>query len=275
MLRLTRSLAALTLAFAGAAITNAQAMSLDEVKSDGPFAISAQTLPAAGFGGGTIYSPDKPGKYALVAISPGFTAKQVYMTGLGRRLATHGFVVVVIDTKTPLDFPASRATQLLAALKAASAVTTGPAAGKIDITRQAVAGHSMGGGGALEAAAATPGLKAAVAYAPFDLWASPFRKMTVPTAIIGGSVDPIAPVKNFAQVYYNAIPVTTTKLLAVIEGANHNFPESPDPTLPPNEPTSYTQISWFKRFVDQSTEYNSLLRGQDSAWASFTTNGVF
>lgn len=275
MFQINRSLAVLTLAFAGAAASNVGAVTLEEVKSEGAFAVSSQTLPAAGFGGATVFSPNKAGKYALVAITPGFTAKQLYMTALARRLATHGFVVVVIDTKTVLDFPSSRATQLLAALKAASAITTGPAAGKIDVTRQAVAGHSMGGGGALEAAALTPGLKAVVAYAPWNFRSSPYRNLTVPAAFIGGTADVIAPVKFHSQLYYDTIPAKTTKMLAVIEGADHNFPESHDLALPPNEPTSYTQISWFKRFVEQDTGYNQFLRGQDKAWASVTTNGSF
>jgi triacylglycerol lipase len=277
MYQLSRSIAAMTLALAGAAASNASAsaVSLSDVKSEGAFAVSSQTIPAAGFGGATIYSPDKAGKYAVVAISPGFIAKQSAISVLARRLATHGFVVVLIDTKTVLDFPASRATQLLAALKAACAVTTGPVAGKIDVTRQAVAGHSMGGGGALQAAASTPSLKAVVAYAPWDLSSTPYRKLTVPAALIGGSADTVATVKTFAQSFYNAIPATTTKTLAVIEGADHLFPQTDNATQPPNEPTSYTQISWFKRFADQNTDYNEFLRGKDSAWSSFTTNGSF
>lgn len=275
MFTLNRSIAALTLAMAATTSSQAGAVTLEDVKRDGAFTVTSQTLPPAGFGGATIYSPDKPGKYPLIAVTPGFTAKQKLMTGLARRLATHGFVVVVIDTKTLVDFPSSRATQLLAALKATAAVKTGPVAGKIDITRQAVAGHSMGGGGALEAAASTPSLKAVVAYTPWNLTSLPYRKLTVPAVIVGGTEDPIASVKTFAQPFYNAIPATTTKMLAVIEGADHNFPESHDLTLPPHEPSSYTQIAWFQRFVNQDTAYNEFLRGQDSAWRSVVTTGKF
>ena len=175
---------ATTLAFLGLSST-AQALTLDDLKKEGPYAISAQTIPASGFGKGTVYSPNTTGKYALVAVCPGFVSAESSITEISKRLATHGFVVVTIGTKTLLDFPSSRASQLLAALKAASAVTTGPAAGKIDVTRQVVAGWSMGGGGTLEAAAATPGLKAAVAYAPWNLSSSKYKSITVPSAIIG------------------------------------------------------------------------------------------
>ena len=203
--RLKSVIVAAALAFSSWA-ASAQALSLPDLQKDGPHAISAQALPASGFGKGTVYSPNTPGKYALVAVCPGFVSAESSITDISKRLATHGFVVVTIGTKTLLDFPSSRASQLLAALKAASAVTSGPAAGKIDVTRQVVAGWSMGGGGTLEAAAATPGLKAAVAYAPWNLSSSKYKSIQVPSAIIGGTADTVAPVANHSQPFYNAIP---------------------------------------------------------------------
>lgn len=247
----------------------AQSLSVDALKKDGPHAISAQTLPASGFGKGTLYSPNTPGKYALVAVCPGFVSAESSITEISKRLATHGFVVVTIGTKTLLDFPSSRASQLLAALRAASAVTTGPAAGKIDVTRQVVAGWSMGGGGTLEAAAATPGLKAAVAFAPWNVSATKYKSIQVPSAIIGGTADTVAPVADHSQPFYSAIPMTTPKLLGVIQGADHFFPNKA------SEPASYTNIAWVKRFADGDTRLGEFLQGRDAAWASFASNGPF
>ena len=241
---------ATTLAFLGLS-TAAQAVTLDDLKKDGPFAISAQSIPASGFGKGTVYSPNTPGKYALVAVCPGFVSAESSITEISKRLAS------------------SRASQLLAALKAASAVTTGPAAGKIDVTRQVVAGWSMGGGGTLEAAAATPGLKAAVAYAPWNLSSSKYKSIKVPSAIIGGTADTVAPVASHSQPFYNAIPATTPKLLGVIQGADHFFPNKA------SEPASYSNIAWVKRFADGNTAYADFLLGQDAAWASFVSTGPF
>lgn len=259
---------------AAATMPQANALTIEDIKTDGAYTISSQSLPAAGFGGATVYSPNKPGKYPLVAVSPGFVAKRIKMAGLGRRLATHGYVVVVIDTRTLLDFPSSRGNQLLAALKAASLVTTGPAAGKIDVSRQVVAGHSMGGGGAMEAAAAASNIKAVVAYAPFNFWSTPYRRISAPTAIIGGSADLVAAAPFFARPFYNTIPNSTSKMLAVIKGANHFFPESDDPSLPPNEPTSYSQIAWLNFFVKQKSGYKQFLQGKDPAWLSVTGNRI-
>jgi len=247
----------------------AHALTLDDLKKDGPYAVSSQTIPGSGFGKGTIYSPNAAGKYALVAVVPGFVSAESSMTEISKRLATHGFVVVTIGTKTLLDFPSSRASQLLAALKAASAVTTGPVAGKIDVTRQVVSGWSMGGGGTLEAAASTPGLKAAVAYAPWNVSSTKYKAITVPSAIIGGTADTVASVSAHSQPFYNAIPTTTRKLLGVIQGADHFFPNKAV------DPASYTNIAWVKRFADGNAAYAPFLAGQDAAWASFVSTGPF
>src|ERR1043165_439660 len=64
------------------------------IQANGPFAISMQTVArAAGFGGATVYSPNEPGSYALVVLCPGFIETQAAISGVGQRLATHGFVV--------------------------------------------------------------------------------------------------------------------------------------------------------------------------------------
>ena len=70
-----------------------------------------------------------------------------------------------IDTLALDDSPASRGAQLLAALDyltQTSSVRT-----RVDASRLAVAGHSLGGGGAFEAALRRPSLKAAIPNAPF------------------------------------------------------------------------------------------------------------
>jgi dienelactone hydrolase len=249
--------------------TLAQAVSVDDLKKDGPFEISSQAIQGSGFSRGTLYTPNQSGQYALAVVCPGFISPEASMTDIGKRMATHGFAVAVITTKTLFDFPASRAAQILAALKAASAVSTGPAAGKIDTARLIASGWSMGGGGALEAAAATPKLKAAIAYAPWNSSATKYRTITVPSAIIGGDIDSIAPVASHSQKFYDAIPAGTKKMLGVLKDSNHFFPNSA------SEPASQTNISWAKRFADDNAEYGQFLTGKDVNWASFASNGPF
>eukprot|EP01035_Chromulina_nebulosa_P063902 gene63902-87397_t len=97
------------------AATNGPDPTLASLTVDGPYALSSQPVKGSGFGGGTVYTPNAPGTFALVALCPGFLGSQRDMQAMGMRLATHGFVVVTINTLTLVDFPSSRATPLLAA----------------------------------------------------------------------------------------------------------------------------------------------------------------
>jgi triacylglycerol lipase len=252
------------------AVQNGPDPTLASVKADGPYAISSQTIKGSGFASATVYSPNTPGNYALIVACPGFISPGLLIDGLAKRMATHGFVVAVVNTTTLIDFPSFRAAQVLAVVKAASALNTGPAAGKIDPTRVAVAGHSMGGGATLEVSSSTPGIVAALAWAPWDLTTSKLKTSTVPTAIITDVADFVAPAGPFGRMYYDQIPASTPKMLGDLSSLlSHFFP------LVVGEPYSYTGISWMKRFADQDTRYSQLLTGKDAGWASFTSNGPF
>lgn len=248
------------------AVENGPAPTLASIQADGPYAVSTQTVSGSGFGGGTVYSPNTAGKYAVVAVCPGFTATQSSIAAISRRLATHGFVVVTINTNSTFDFPASRANQLLAALRTVTALTTGPVAGKMDTTRQGVAGWSMGGGGAMLAAGMTPGLKGGVAFAPWSQ-SNNLSRSAVPMAYLAGTADGVAP-PSMSTGFYNATPATTKKLLGVIRGADHNFPKTA------SQPASYTQVAWMKRFLDGDTRYSQFLNG-DSRFDTFRSTGPF
>ncbi len=223
--------------------------------SRGPFATSQTSvsrLSASGFGGGTIYYPTSTseGTFGAVAISPGFTATQSSISWIGPRLASQGFVVITIDTITIYDQPASRGDQLRAALR----YLTGSSSvrGRIDASRLAVAGHSMGGGGSLEAAADQPTLQAAVPLAPWNTQKT-WSGLRVPTFIIGGESDSVAPVSSHSIPFYNSIPASAEKAYMELDGASHFFPQTPNTTM------AKYMISWIKRFVDNDTRYDQFL----------------
>jgi dienelactone hydrolase len=249
----------------------AGAVNLADLKKDGPYAVQGQAIPGAGFGKGTIYAPTQAGSYALVAVCPGFVSPESSITQISKRLATHGFVVVTMTTSTLFDLPGSRASQILAALKAAQGTKTGNVVGKIDATRMVASGWSMGGGGTLEAALKMPSLKAAVAYAPWDTNPTQFKAIALPTIIFGATGDVIAPVSTHSQKFYDAIPATTKKALGVLQGSSHFFPGTAI------EPVSYNNIAWNKYFVDGDTSYGAILNDTkaDTGWASFVANGTF
>jgi triacylglycerol lipase len=223
------------------------------LEADGPFTVSTQDVRGSGFGGATVYSPDAAGQYAVVAFCPGFTATRSSVASFGRRLATHGFIVATIDTNSTLDLPPSRGTQLLAALRTVTALSTGPVAGKIDATRLVVTGWSMGGGGTLYASTSNMTVKTGVGLAPFS---TQKRFNTgVPQLLIGGQDDVVAPVAIHSRAFFTQLPDATPKLYAVIAGAEHSFPRNTGTS----QPASKLQIAWIKRFADNDTRYEQFL----------------
>lgn len=225
--------------------------------SRGPFSTSEQAVPSigvSGFGGGRMYYPNdtSQGTFGAIAISPGYTASWSSLSWLGPRLASHGFVVIGIETLTRYDQPASRGRQLLAALDYLAEDAPAAVRSRLDPTRMAVAGHSMGGGGSLEAADDRPSLQAAVPLAPWHTTKS-WSGIRVPTMIIGGESDSVASVTTHSQPFYQSIPASSEKAYLELNNASHFFPQSPNTTM------AKSMVAWLKRFVDDDTRYERFL----------------
>jgi predicted dienelactone hydrolase len=223
--------------------------------ADGPFAITETTVARAavsGFGGGDVYAPNdtSAGTFGAVAMAPGFTASRSSLAWLAPRIASQGFVVFNIDTLTTQDQPASRSRQLLAALDFLTKNSTAKA--KIDSNRLAVMGHSMGGGGTLEAAAARPELKAAVPLTPWDLTKN-FARVRTPTLIIGAQPDTIAPVRTHSERFAASLPASVDSAYLKLAGASHFAPNIPNATI------SSMSVAWLKRFVDDDTRFEQFI----------------
>jgi len=231
--------------------------SASQLEANGPFAYATQTLTdtqtPSTFGAATIYYPTdtSQGIFGAIAISPGYTETQSAISWLGPRLSSHGFVVITFNTNSSFDQPTARATALLGALD----YLTGSSSvkGQIDSTRTAVMGHSMGGGGTLEAEQQRPALKAGLPMAPYDVNVTNFSNVTTPTLIIGDQNDTIAPVNTHAKPFYNSLPSTLPKAYAEMAGQTHNY------TNTANKPTSRLAVAWMKRFVDNDSRYQQFL----------------
>src|SRR4030095_88735 len=178
----------------------------------GPFAISSTTVGSGnGCGAATIYFPTdtSQGTFGGIAVAPGFTETQSALRWWAQRLASHGFVVINISTNSTFDNPSSRATQLQNALN--YLVNTSSARTRVDRTRLAVSGHSMGGGGTLEAARNNTALQAAIPLMPWDQ-TKDFSGIRTPTMIVAGQNDTIATPSNHAIRFYNSIPAASEKV---------------------------------------------------------------
>ncbi|MES9537086.1 dienelactone hydrolase family protein [Actinomadura sp. NPDC000600] len=221
----------------------------------GPFAIEKIDVPAGsgtGFNRGTIYAPTdtSQGTFGAIAVSPGFMSPQSVIDWYGPRLASQGFVVMTLETKSLLDAPAARGDQLLAALD----YMTGKSKAKdrIDASRLAVMGHSMGGGGTLEAANKRASLQAAVPLAPWDTnydW----KNVQAPTMIMGADNDTIAPADSMAERYYGTLTAVPEKAYLELRNAGHTTFNAPNTTI-----AKYA-IAWMKRFVDDDARYEQFL----------------
>jgi dienelactone hydrolase len=203
-----------------------------------------------GFAGGTVYYPTDAdlGVRGGVAVAPGFTESQSAISWYGPRLASHGFIVITIDTNSVFDQPASRGDQLLAALDYLTTKST--VAARVDKDRLAVMGHSMGGGGTLEAARKKHALRAAIPLAAFSTTTDWSTNVT-PTLVVACQNDQTAPVADYSLKFYNSI--TSEKAFLEIAGGDHSCPNSINTTI------STSVVSWLKHFVDGDTSDDSHL----------------
>lgn len=223
--------------------------------SSGPYSISTTSvsnLSTPGFGAADIYYPSttSDGTFGGVAISPGFTATRSSMAWLARRVASHGFVVINFNTNSTFDQPSSRGDQLLAALDYLvdrSSVRT-----RVDRNRLAVMGHSMGGGGSLEAAKDRPSLDAVVPLTAWNLDKT-WPEIQSPTLVIGAQNDSVASVSSHSLPFYNSIPSAAEKGYIELRGASHFAPNSTNTTI------GMYSVAWLKRFVDQDLRYEQFL----------------
>lgn len=246
---------------------------------EGPFAPTSVALSsgaASGFGGGTIHYPTGvAGPFAAVAVVPGYLAAESSIAWWGPRLASHGFVVITMATNNTLDLPASRSTQLTAALNQLKALSATPGHaifGLVDPNRLGVVGWSYGGGGTLLNAQANPQLKAAIPLAPKTLQQGDFSGTTVPTLVVGCQSDATAPPSSWAIPFYNKVSASSGKAYLEIKGGDHFCVTSSTSDTIKKALGKYG-VAWLKRFMDQDTRYSPFLCGSPKQ-ADVTGNAV-
>jgi predicted dienelactone hydrolase len=256
-----------------AATTHAQQQGPDPTSTSlngaGTFAVTSievSNFSTPGFGAATIYYPTQAGSYAGIAICPGFTATRSSIAWLAQRLASFGFVTIAINTNSTFDQPSSRATQLVAALNYLVNSSPTAARSRVDRNRLGVAGHSMGGGGSIQAARDNPSLRAAIPLTPWHSTKS-WSTVRVPTIIVGAENDSIAPVGSHSIPFYTSLPSTLDKAYAELNGEDHFAPNST------NTPINRYSVAWAKRFLDTDLRYDPFLCG--APHQAFATASVF
>jgi len=235
----------------------------DSASTPGPYHVARYstglTESAAYAGYDVDYPEDATPPFAGVAVIPGFIEGRSAVGDWGPFLASYGFAVITVDPNTPLDPPTTRADGLWAAIGSLTdenARAGSPLEGKLDTTRFAVMGHSMGGGGTLETANAhSVDLRAAIPLTPWDLVTS-FGMVTVPTLILAGQTDGVAPVAQHAMPFYSSIPSTSVKAYAEFSGGDHYVASSPLT----NKGVAILGLSWLKVYVEGDSRYRPLIK---------------
>ncbi|PCI79766.1 MAG: alpha/beta hydrolase [SAR86 cluster bacterium] len=269
-----RYLLALTLILSFSVNVSAQVISRESLGNPGPYQVAYySSYPAVPeFSAATIYFPANKGEdFGGVAISPGFVESQENMSWWGSHLASHGFAVLTLDTNELRDDPSLRADALMAAievLRNESDRMGGTLRGKILKDRMSIMGHSMGGGGTLIAANAHGAeLKAAIPFTPWQPDGS-FAEISIPTLVIAGENDLIAPVADHALPHFESLSEDIPKMYLEIKGGNHFIAntDTGDDRLTPNidvhDLVGGMAVAWLKLFVDGDEDYRELVFGE-------------
>jgi predicted dienelactone hydrolase len=225
--------------------------------TSGPFAVATTSISdfsTPGFGAANITYPTSTtqGTFGVVAISPAYTLSESTIAWLRPRIASQGFVVISFDTNSRYDQPSSRGDQLLAALDYVTG--TSSVRSRVDATRQAVIGHSMGGGGTLEAAKDRPSLEAIIGLAAWNTDKT-WPEVQAANLQIGVENDTIAPAGNHAVRFYETSTNAEQRAYLELDGEDHFAPSSPNTEIARNS------IAWLKRFVDNDTRYSQFFCG--------------
>lgn len=266
-----RCLLSLSLLLICLTTVNAQEISRESLGQPGPYQVAYYSSypPVPEFSAATIYFPANKGQdFAGVAISPGFVESQENMSWWGYHLASHGFAVLTLDTNELRDDPALRAAALMAAievLRNEGERMGGTLRGKILNDRMAIMGHSMGGGGTLLAANQNSAeLKAAIPFTPW-LPEGEFGDISIPTLVIAGEDDRIAPVVDHASPHFESLADDIPKMYLEIKGGNHFIAntDTGEERLAPNidvhDLVGGMAVAWLKLFVDGDENYRDLV----------------
>jgi dienelactone hydrolase len=248
----------------------------DSIRRNGPYPVESYTSgyrDGPQFADATVWYPvGAPEPLALVSVVPGYVSAQSSISGWGPFLASHGIATITIGTNSGGDQPPARALALMDSLESLSAESNragSPLQGKLDDSRMAVMGWSMGGGGTLIALRDNAHLKAGIGLAAWSPGAN-FSGVTQPSLLFAGTSDGLA--GGQSQGFYSSIPASVPKMLFEVQGGPHEVANSPDRYS--GEIGAYG-LSWMKLFLEGDERYRKfLLEMPNVSLADFERNGL-
>lgn len=208
-----------------APLSDAGSTTLAGPEGSGPYAVTMSRTMLTGATAIAYVPTLAPGEHApLVVFKHGFQLSSANYAMLLQRIATHGFVVIGVDTASGFFGGPTNIDERDAIVHAIDwALSTAPFASGVDRAHVAVMGHSRGGKDAVLAAAADPRITAALlldpvngcgpgmgftATCPDAASASEAGALTIPVGVMGETNDgtggfmPCAPTaQNYATLY--------------------------------------------------------------------------
>lgn len=245
---------------------------------NGPYGSRSYTLSRLQTpGGATVYYPaNAQPPFSGLVFTPPYTGVQAMYRAWGPFFASHGIVLVTMDTRTTLDTVDQRAAQqkeVLDVLKRENTRSGSPLQGKLDTSRLGAVGWSMGGGATWINSAEYNGLKTAMSLAGHNLSAvdldSKGYNTRVPTLLLNGALD-LTYLGGLGQSIgvYNNIPRGIPKIIYEVSSAGHFDWGSPTSA---NRAVAGIVLAFQKTFLDGDTRWVSYIRRPSSDVAIWQT----
>ena len=231
---------------------------------NGPFRTAEYQLKGTP-GGATVFYPTSGAPpYSAIVFCPPFTGSQPMYKRWGPWCASHGSVLVTMDTRTTGDSVDSRATQQPQVVDILGRENTGsgPLAGKLDTSRIGVMGWSMGGGATWISASTKQGLKTAMSRAGHNMTAiNPASKggsMRIPTILFNGSTDStILGGMGQSSGVFGRIPNPTPKV--IFEVSNKGHFDWGSPTMASND-VAILALAFHKAYLDDDKRWTQFIK---------------
>lgn len=221
--------------------------------------VGARSFPAR------LAYPARGGPYPAIAFAHGFMAPSSWYAGTLDALARAGYVVIAPDSERGALPSHGRFADDLNRSLAWLGRGNGAPRGTVDASRTAVAGHSMGGGVALLAAARSRSVDTVATLAAAETSPSAARaaeRLRVPSLFVVGDLDRIVPAEGTASMFDRARPPS---LLAVVSGGSHcGFMEAVPPACDAGRISYERQLTLtreqLRRWADRHLRGNRVAR---------------
>ena len=240
-------------------------ISLSSITNPGPYTVitideSSGIRNGIYYSGSTIYYPSNGNNLSSIVLVPGFMNTEFTIQNWGPFFASYGIVTMTIGTNALTDNEFDRRDALqdaIVSLKEENVRSLSPLFGRLNLNSISVGGFSKGGGGAQLLAKIDSSLKAVISLYPFieNPVALDFIH-DIPTLIVSGQLDIIAPPSLHADIHYDFIPSSTSKLKFEVALGSH------DPLLGPsgaNGEVGERVLSWLAYFMLNDNCYCPLI----------------